>query len=242
MAKKNTQTVTIKIELTDDMLNKLGASIAKAMTENNVFDAPETEQTEAKSDTAPAVPVNEGQQATQVQSNTPAEMPATPVPNPNFTPQPTAMPPQGQAPVAQPYPTAQGYPVQTPQQPQMNYPQQGTPAQMPYTQNAQPTSAPQATQNYPVNAAGPVSGTPGAFGATPTAMPNAASAVNPQSAPNGNLTLDMICNAAAALIDNGKMGEVLNILHSYGVDTATALKPEYFPPVADALRALGAVI
>lgn len=241
MAKKSTQTVTIKIELTDDMLNKLGASIAKAMVDNNVLSLSETEQAKAKADTepnpetpqTPTAPTSGEQQATQVQNNTPAEMPVAPMPNPNFTPQPTAMPPQAQA------PAAQGYPVQ---QPQMSYPQQTTPAQMPYTQNAQPTTTPQAIPNYPVNAAGPAPGTPGAFAATPTAMPNAASAVNPQSAQNGNLTLDVICNAAAALIDNGKMGEVLNILHSYGVDTATALKPEYFPPVADALRALGAAI
>ena len=106
-----------------------------------------------------------------------------------------------------------------------------------------PTPAPVAT---PAQAPGaPLIATP-AQTATPIA-PAAAPAANvapapavPTSAPQ--YTLDMIATAGSALIDAGKMDQLMGLLGKFGVASLTELAPESYGAVANELRALGAAI
>lgn len=80
--------------------------------------------------------------------------------------------------------------------------------------------------------------------ATPATMPpiaetTAAPAV-PTSAPQ--YTLDMIATAGSALIDAGKMDQLMGLLGKFGVESLTELAPESYGAVANELRALGAAI
>lgn len=124
----------------------------------------------------------------------------------------------------------------------------------PVTPTAQvnPTPAPVAT---PAQAPGaPLSATP-ARTATPIAptvpvavpAPAATPAANvapapavPTSAPQ--YTLDMIATAGSALIDAGKMDQLMQLLGKFGVASLTELAPESYGAVANELRALGAAI
>ena len=115
-----------------------------------------------------------------------------------------------------------------------------------------PTPAPVAA---PAQAPGaPLSATP-AQTATPIAptvpvvapAPAAAPAANvapalavPTSAPQ--YTLDMIATAGSALIDAGKMDQLMQLLGKFGVASLTELAPESYGAVANELRALGAAI
>ena len=135
-----------------------------------------------------------------------------------------------------------------------------TPAAMPTivettaapTAPVNPTPAPVAT---PAQAPGaPLSATP-AQTATPIAptvpvaapVPAAAPAANaapapavPTSAPQ--YTLDMIATAGSALIDAGKMDQLMGLLGKFGVASLTELAPESYGAVANELRAMGAAI
>ena len=62
----------------------------------------------------------------------------------------------------------------------------------------------------------------------------------PTAAPQ--YTLEMISAAGSALIDAGKMEQLLTLLGKYGVDNLTALKPDQYGAMATDLRALGARI
>ena len=73
----------------------------------------------------------------------------------------------------------------------------------------------------------------------PTAQAPAAPAI-PTAAPQ--YTLEMISAAGSALIDAGKMEQLLTLLGKYGVDNLTALKPDQYGAMATDLRALGARI
>ena len=115
-----------------------------------------------------------------------------------------------------------------------------------------PTPAPVAT---PAQAPGaPLSATP-AQTATPiaptvpvaTPAPTVTPAANvapvpavPTSAPQ--YTLDMIATAGSALIDAGKMDQLMGLLGKFGVASLTELAPESYGAVANELRALGAAI
>ena len=111
-----------------------------------------------------------------------------------------------------------------------------------------PTPAPVAT---PAPAPGaPLSATP-AQTATPIAptvpvaqpapVANTAPAPTvPTSAPQ--YTLDMIATAGSALIDAGKMDQLMQLLSKFGVASLTELAPESYGAVAGELRALGATI
>ena len=83
--------------------------------------------------------------------------------------------------------------------------------------------------------------------AAPTVAPtpvqtNAAPTVPavPTSAPQ--YTLDMIATAGSALIDAGKMDQLMQLLGKFGVASLTELAPESYGAVAGDLRALGATI
>lgn len=78
-----------------------------------------------------------------------------------------------------------------------------------------------------------------AHAAAPAANAAPAPAV-PTSAPQ--YTLDMIATAGSALIDAGKMDQLMGLLGKFGVASLTELAPESYGAVANELRALGAAI
>ena len=130
-------------------------------------------------------------------------------------------------------------------------PQIVKPATMQPTANPTPTPAP----TVPTQAPGaPLSATPAQV-AVPTVpvVPVAPSAqaappvdnaapttAIPTSAPQ--YTLDMIATAGSALIDVGKMDQLMQLLSKFGVASLTELAPESYGAVATELRALGAAI
>ena len=107
-----------------------------------------------------------------------------------------------------------------------------------------PTAAPVAT---PAQAPGaPLSAVPAQV-ATPIAptapVASPAPAVTPAvptAAPT--YTLEMLARAGTALIDSGKMTDLLSLLGKYKVDALTALDPAQYGNMATDLRALGAQI
>lgn len=86
---------------------------------------------------------------------------------------------------------------------------------------------------------------------TPANVPIAATVVPtvptaPQAAPvptaAPQYTLDMIATAGSALIDAGKLDQLMQLLAKFGVDSLTNLAPASYGAVAAELRALGAAI
>ena len=55
-------------------------------------------------------------------------------------------------------------------------------------------------------------------------------------------TVDQIMQAGATLMDAGRVDELVNLLHTFGVQAVTDLKPEQMGAFATALRGLGAKI
>ena len=103
-----------------------------------------------------------------------------------------------------------------------------------------PTGAPAApmagqTSAFPSSAyPGPVSPTaPTAPPAQPTGVP---------LAPAPQYTVDQIMQAGATLMDAGKVNELMNLLHSFGVQAVMDLKPAQLGAFATAMRELGAKI
>lgn len=83
----------------------------------------------------------------------------------------------------------------------------------------------------------------------PAPMPApAAQAMPSYPAPNVPLaqppkyTVDQIMAAGASLMDAGKVNELMNLLHSFGVQAVMDLKPEQLGAFATGLRELGAKI
>lgn len=108
-------------------------------------------------------------------------------------------------------------------QPPMPNPQTAAPAPMPApAAPVQPAPMPspgpaaQPSPNYPV--------------------PNVPLAQPPQ------YTIDQIMSAGATLMDAGKVNELMNLLHSFGVQAVMDLKPEQLGAFATSLRELGAKI
>ena len=78
---------------------------------------------------------------------------------------------------------------------------------------------------------------------SPISAPAPAEAVPaPAPAPAKTIDLDTISRAGAALIDQGKLPQVLAVLKEFGVEAITQLQPSTYPAFADRLKALGAVI
>ena len=75
---------------------------------------------------------------------------------------------------------------------------------------------------------------------TTPAQPVSNTAPIPTAAPQ--YTLDMIATAGSALIDAGKMDQLMQLLDKFGVASLTDLAPESYGAVANELRALGAAI
>ena len=82
----------------------------------------------------------------------------------------------------------------------------------------------------------------------PAPTPVAAPAPASYPAPTGPLaappqyTVDQIMAAGATLMDAGKVNELMNLLHSFGVQAVMDLKPEQLGAFATAMRELGAKI
>ena len=98
--------------------------------------------------------------------------------------------------------------------------------------------APAPVQVQPVAAAAPAP--------APVQIPPVAAgpAPEPQAvAPTGlTYTLEQISNAAAPLMDAGRIQDLFNLLQKFGVQAVTQLKPELYGQFATELRALGAKI
>ncbi len=79
----------------------------------------------------------------------------------------------------------------------------------------------------------------------PTPAPTAPTnypAPNVPLAPPPQYTVDQIMAAGATLMDAGKVNELMNLLHSFGVQAVMDLKPEQLGAFATAMRELGAKI
>lgn len=96
---------------------------------------------------------------------------------------------------------------------------------VPAAQPAAPAPAPVAPVAAPAPAPAPT--------APPAAVPVAA-------APT--FTREQIMTAGAALIDAGKMNELMGLLNNFGVQAVTQLKPDQLGAFATELRKLGAQI
>lgn len=112
-----------------------------------------------------------------------------------------------------------------------------------YTAEVQNVTAPAATEATPAPVVNPIPA-----GATQTAPASAPTAPYPTAAPIGAtnpapapaVSVEDLGRAGAALIDAGKMPQLIELLGKYGVQAITQLKPEMLAPFADELRALGA--
>lgn len=125
-----------------------------------------------------------------------------------------------------------------------------TPA--PVIQAATPTqtvATPSAPQTPPVNVPtpsntstpAPVVPTAAPAPVTPTVAPAPVVPV-PAPAQEKKITAEDISRAGAALVDQGKMADVINLLKRYGVQAITQLKEDVYPAFANDLRALGATL
>lgn len=103
-----------------------------------------------------------------------------------------------------------------------------------------PTTAPVAT---PAQTETPIVPTVPVAAPAPAVIPaaNVAPAPTvPTSAPQ--YTLDMIATAGSALIDAGKMDQLMQLLGKFGIASLTELAPENYGAMANELRAIGASI
>ena len=129
---------------------------------------------------------------------------------------------------------------------------QANPVSVPIPDSTTPTAA----SHAPARAAAPTTAVPLASAPTPAhgvaaptvpvaapvapAAPAAPAPAVPVAAPT--YTLDQIARAGAALVDAGKMEQLLALLGKYGVAAVTQLAPEQYGSFATELRALGAQI
>lgn len=162
------------------------------------------------------------------------------IPSANPTPGQTAVPTGAPAAPATAQPTGVPAPAASMTGPAAAPSNPANPTQGAGYASTAPTGAPVApmagpTAAFPSNAyPGPVSPTaPTAPPAQPTGVP---------LAPAPQYTVDQIMQAGATLMDAGKVNELMNLLHSFGVQAVTDLKPEQLGAFATAMRELGAKI
>lgn len=102
-----------------------------------------------------------------------------------------------------------------------------------------------APESKPVKMVAPAAAMPAPV--VPAAPPAPAAAMGypapgvPLAAPP-QYTVDQIMAAGAALVDAGKVNELMSLLHSFGVQAVMDLKPEQLGAFATAMRDLGARI
>ena len=92
----------------------------------------------------------------------------------------------------------------------------------------------------PAQTATPIAPTVPVVQPAPATTPTANVTPIPTSAPQ--YTLDMIATAGSALIDAGKMDQLMGLLAKFGVASLSELSPNSYGAVANELRALGAAI
>ena len=107
--------------------------------------------------------------------------------------------------------------------------QTATPAPVPAPMPAPAPTAP--IQPNPLPSPGPAA----------QAMPSYPAPNVPLAQPP-KFTIDQIMAAGATLMDAGKINELMNLLHSFGVQAVMDLKPEQLGAFATGLRELGAKI
>ena len=117
-------------------------------------------------------------------------------------------------------------------------PQQDSAAVPVQPQPAAPQQAPAASVQQPMPAPAPVAPMPAP---ATTAQPNTPAAGVPLAQPP-KYTVDQIMAAGAQLMDAGKVNDLMNLLHSFGVQAVMDLKPEQLGAFATALRDMGAKI
>lgn len=116
--------------------------------------------------------------------------------------------------------------------------QQTAPAPVPQPQGYAPANpTPAATSVVTAQTNAPVAPQAGPTFAPPSNPPTGV----PVTAPP-QYTIDQIMKAGATLMDAGRVGDLMNLLHSFGVMAVTDLKPEQLGAFATALRQLGAKI
>lgn len=103
-----------------------------------------------------------------------------------------------------------------------------------------PISAPDPAAAQPPIPAPTIPSTPSAP-VVPAVQTNYPTPSVPLAAPP-QYTIDQIMTAGATLMDAGKVNELLNLLHSFGVQAVMDLKPEQLGAFATAMRDLGAKI
>lgn len=113
------------------------------------------------------------------------------------------------------------------------------------TAPAAPTAGP--TSAYPSNPApGPIPTAAAAGFPGPAPTPVSQASPLPQAGlPLGGppqYTVDQIMQAGATLMDAGKVTELTNLLHSFGVQAVMDLKPEQLGAFATEMRKMGAAI
>ena len=107
---------------------------------------------------------------------------------------------------------------------------------IPASQPSTPMSVPAPTPAAPVQPAPTQFQTP----AVPVQPATPIATVPLASAPQ--FTVDQIMAAGATLMDAGKVDDLLNLLHSFGVQAVMDLKPEQLGAFATEMRKLGAAI
>lgn len=125
---------------------------------------------------------------------------------------------------------AEEAPVEAPEEVKSTPPQVVLPTKA--TQSAQnPTTPASAPQIAPVAQSEPSVSTP---------APSAPAPIVPTAAPQ--YTLEMLAKAGTALIDAGRMNDVMALLGKFGVEALTSLDPSMYGAMATELRNLGAQI
>ena len=160
---------------------------------------------------------------------------AAPAPQQAPAPVPQAAPMQAPAPMPQ-----QTAPVQPPQQVQGYALANPTPAAT--SAASAPTAAPVAPMAGPTSAYPSNQPAPAAYPSQPPMpqQPAPPTGVPVTAAPQ--YTIDQIMKAGATLMDAGRVDDLMNLLHNFGVSAVTELKPEQTGAFATALRGLGAKI
>lgn len=103
--------------------------------------------------------------------------------------------------------------------------------QIPTPMSAEPATLQMPVQTVPMAAPAPVANAPASYPAPSVPL-----------APPPQYTVDQIMAAGATLMDAGKVNELMNLLHSFGVQAVMDLKPEQLGAFATAMRELGAKI
>jgi len=107
---------------------------------------------------------------------------------------------------------------------------------------AAPNPAPQSVPAEAAQTSPTVDPTPAQMNVPPVAVQTAPAVPVQTNAADKSYTIEDITKAGSALLDAGKMSDLMNLLARHGVQAVTMLKPEQFTSVAAGMRELGANI